>query len=1047
MFKTTVSFCICAAMVLSAVNFLGTVPAGEQKAAVLPTSEHPLGGLWNPEGPRESATTHLISPASVLSDHPEPRPLAVDNSAGLPPVGNQQTQGSCTAWAIGYYHATYIENREHPFDLTDPANQISPAFLYNVANGGYNGGSFMEDVADLLISNGACSMADMPYNTADYTSWPSEDWKWVSGMKHRAISQNWLDLTDPHGMDALKVHLAAGNTATTGIDVWGNFDDIESYNYTYCSSEVTGSNRGGHIVAIIGYDDDKPTADGKGAFRMVNSWGTGWGEAGFWWMSYEAIVDGVLGYGMAMYLESELNYTPKMVAKASIYHDARGDIVRDNGLELSIFQNESTPVSKPFLSCYWIENWYGTIQPHPFPEGRMAFDISEFIPYMDPLADCEFDMLLYNQGSATGDLATFEVLNSERWEGGIGEGLPMTIEPFIDNYAVAFTVPGTFAHYPIRADGDLGMARRAIGEMWEGDGTPGNPYLIHDYIINGTDWGNCIYVGNTTSDFEISGCQANYASSSEWSDYHADSGILLYSVSSGVLRGNRMDGNLIGAYIWNSTGILAENNSAALNTYGILVSICSNSVLRMNNISDNIEYGALIETSNNVSVYHNNFINNPIQACDDTGLNTWDNGYPSGGNYWLDYVGPDFMSGLFQNIPGSDAIGDVPYLAISGGMGAQDNYPLMEPFIGTTLPDTTPPVVLSTGPYDRQTGVPHNISIHICFSESMNITAAESAFSIIPPVNGSFAWDGSTMIFLPDNDLDPQTEYQIRIDSLMARDLAGNLLDGNGNGQHDEGNTWHIMAPMPTARQTLTISVLNDRIYAIGGRRSQAMGLVEIYDIANDSWSTGTPMPTPRSGLGSAVINNKIYAVGGFNSSTGIFYNRVEEYDPLADVWTQRAPLSVARRGVAVCAVNNRLFAMGGQSSSFYPVSLVEEYDPVNDIWVARAPMPYAAYYAGSVAVNGRIYVVSGGVKTTQEYDPVNNTWAVRSPPITNRVGLGAASVNGKVYAIGGGDTVFNVALSQNEEFNPLTNTLSNKASMPTARWDLSMCSFKESVY
>jgi hypothetical protein len=39
----------------------------------------------------------------------------------------------------------------------------------------------------------------------------------------------------------------------------------------------------------------------------------------------------------------------------------------------------------------------------------------------------------------------------------------------------------------------------------------------------------------------------------------------------------------------------------------------------------------------------------------------WDNGYPSGGNYWSDYTGTDNYSGPSQNIPGSDGIGDVNY--------------------------------------------------------------------------------------------------------------------------------------------------------------------------------------------------------------------------------------------------------------------------------------------------------------------------------------------------------------------------------------------------
>jgi parallel beta-helix repeat protein len=53
--------------------------------------------------------------------------------------------------------------------------------------------------------------------------------------------------------------------------------------------------------------------------------------------------------------------------------------------------------------------------------------------------------------------------------------------------------------------------------------------------------------------------------------------------------------------------------------------------------------------------------------------NTWDDGYPSGGNYWSDYTGVDLKSGSHQNETGSDEIGDTPY--------NQDNYPLMRPYV------------------------------------------------------------------------------------------------------------------------------------------------------------------------------------------------------------------------------------------------------------------------------------------------------------------------------------------------------------------------------
>jgi hypothetical protein len=63
--------------------------------------------------------------------------------------------------------------------------------------------------------------------------------------------------------------------------------------------------------------------------------------------------------------------------------------------------------------------------------------------------------------------------------------------------------------------------------------------------------------------------------------------------------------------------------------------------------------------------------------------NIWDNGYPSGGNYWSEYAGIDQKNGPYQNLTGSDGIGDTYYL-VNANQYIQpidrDNYPLMGMF-------------------------------------------------------------------------------------------------------------------------------------------------------------------------------------------------------------------------------------------------------------------------------------------------------------------------------------------------------------------------------
>lgn len=146
-----------------------------------------------------------------------------------------------------------------------------------------------------------------------------------------------------------------------------------------------------------------------------------------------------------------------------------------------------------------------------------------------------------------------------------------------------------------------------------------------------------------------------------------------------------------GLHIVRSDGdVIANNTIISNNRWGMGLGT-GNSTVTNNTLLGNGLGISIGTSSSNNRIYHNIFINNTVQASD-MSSNLWDNGYPSGGNYWSDYNGTDIMNGPNQDLPGSDGIGDTPY-NITGDSN-QDRYPLMN----VTLPDfkvPTAPINLS----------------------------------------------------------------------------------------------------------------------------------------------------------------------------------------------------------------------------------------------------------------------------------------------------------------------------------------------------------------
>lgn len=231
---------------------------------------------WKPDKPDKRDRKYMV-PAHI---DVAALPVSVDLRHGMPPVYSQGDLGSCTGQAIGadcHYQM-----------VRQGGNVWQPSALFIYYNERMIEGSIMQDSGAELRDGmkainrwGICSEAKWAYDISKFRVKPPRT-AYSEASKHKIFDYARIG----QSLIQFKSVLAAGDPFVFGFSVYESFEgDTVAKTGMMPMPSMRENMLGGHAVLAVGYEDS------RNAFIIRNSWGSSWGDNGYFYMPYEFIVD------------------------------------------------------------------------------------------------------------------------------------------------------------------------------------------------------------------------------------------------------------------------------------------------------------------------------------------------------------------------------------------------------------------------------------------------------------------------------------------------------------------------------------------------------------------------------------------------------------------------------------------------------------------------------------------------------------------------------------------------------------------------------------
>lgn len=227
----------------------------------------------------------------AVADHSGIKVLPeVDPRADLPPVFDQGQLGSCTANATAgcFQYDTIVDGKD--------CGPLSRLWVYYQERklegelGQGDTGAIGSDAFKAAATVGVCSEADWPYDISTFQGpVPAAA---TADERHYVLSKPYRAVTPT--IEACKAVLSNRQTVAFGFTVYESFEssEVASTGIVPMPNPAREQVLGGHEVLCVGYLKSEPE------YALVrNSWGTGWGIAGYCLMPWKLLLGKQLGSG------------------------------------------------------------------------------------------------------------------------------------------------------------------------------------------------------------------------------------------------------------------------------------------------------------------------------------------------------------------------------------------------------------------------------------------------------------------------------------------------------------------------------------------------------------------------------------------------------------------------------------------------------------------------------------------------------------------------------------------------------------------------------